>query len=54
MRLCSIFWYVASVSFIASIIFSLFGGSLVWWTVGFNIFGWLNWVAGLVSMVRGK
>jgi hypothetical protein len=26
----------------------------VWWTVGFNIFGWLNWAAGLISMVRGK
>jgi hypothetical protein len=54
MRLCSIFWYIAAVSFLASMIFSLFGGALVWWVVGCNIFGWVMWAAGLVSRIRGN
>jgi hypothetical protein len=54
MTLSSIFWYIAAVSFLASMFFSLFGETLVLWIVLCNIFGWLMWGAGLVSRIRGN
>jgi hypothetical protein len=54
MTLSSIFWYIAAVSFLASIVFGLFGEALVLAVVLCNIFGWLMWGAGLVSRIRGN
>jgi hypothetical protein len=53
MRLCVIFWIIASMSFLVSMIFSLVGESLALGIVMCNIFGWAMWLAGLISKIRG-
>ena len=52
MKLCVIFWIIASVSFGASMIFSQVGESLALGIIMCNIFGWAMWLAGLISKIR--
>lgn len=54
MTLSTIYWIIASVAFFVSMIMALFTGTIfAILNVAFCIAGWLLWVFGLVSRLRG-